>query len=311
MNDVSDTPLPRLPERPPESHKGDFGRAMIIGGSRGMPGAVALSGMACLRSGIGLATLAVPRSIQQTVASYCAAYTTQDLVEDDGGVLHWANVFDLEPLEDRFNVWAIGPGLGNPDYTADLVGRMFKAWIPPLIVDADGLNALSVYEQHRGGAMSNPLGSRVLTPHPGEFARLIEDESVAELATGPEMTKENDEQRIEAATTLARRDETGSTTVLLKGSRTVITDGERYAINTTGNPGMATGGSGDVLTGMITALVGQGMQPFNAARLAAHVHGTAGDLAAERQGQVSLIATDLIDALPDAWQAIQARRASE
>lgn len=299
MNDVSDTPLPQLPERPTESHKGDYGRAMIVGGSRGMGGAVAMAGMACLRSGIGLATLAVPRSIQQTVAGLCPAYTTLGLVEDDGGVLHWANVFDLEPLEDDYTVWAIGPGLGNPDYTADLVGRMHRAWIPPLIVDADGLNALSVYEQHRGSVMNSPLGSRVLTPHPGEFARLVADDSLAAMAKG------NDNERIEAAATLANRDETGSTVVLLKGSRTVISDGQRYAINTTGNPGMATGGSGDVLTGMITALVGQGMQPFNAARLAAHVHGLAGDLAAGQLGQVSLMATDLIERLPEAWFAVQ------
>lgn len=295
MRDESTKPLPQLPRRKPMSHKGDFGRAMIVGGSLGMAGAPAMAGMACQRSGAGLTTLGVPECIAAVVSTFSPAYMLRVLVDDDPGVLYWANVFDLMPLEEQYDAWAIGPGLGDPDHTSDLTGRMHREWRRPLVIDADGLNGIVKHEERYGPAPEGPPGPRVLTPHPGEFARLAGDDSLAELALG------EDHARIEAATTLAGRDPSGQTVVVLKGHRTVVADSDRYAINTTGNPGMATGGSGDVLTGVVTALLSQGFSAFDAARLASHVHGLAGDLAAETLGQTSLVATDLIDYLPHAF----------
>lgn len=298
MLDVTNTPLPTLPPRDSRSHKGDFGRAMIVGGSQGMSGAVAMTGLACLRSGAGLVTVAAPKSVLPTIASYCPAYTTLPLVEDDHGRIHWANTSELEAASDEFDAWAVGPGLSSPDKATDLVGRMYGAWLAPLVVDADGLNALAAYERTREPILNRPGGPRILTPHPGEFARLAHDPSLGQMAKG------SDAERLDAATELAHRDDTNQTIVLLKGHRTVITDGEQYAFNTTGNPGMATGGCGDVLTGIVTAMLCQDMEPFAAARLAAHVHGLAGDLAAEQLGEVSLIATDLIEFLPRAFLSL-------
>lgn len=296
MNDLTARPLPRLLPRELESHKGDFGRAIIIGGSRGMAGAPAMAGMACLRSGAGLVTLGVPEATQPTVAAMCPAYTTMHLVEDDYGRIHWANATDLAAAAGDYDVWAVGPGLGSPEAAAPMMGRIYEEWFAPLVVDADGLNGVAVFEETRHAVLPRPAGPRVLTPHPGEYASLVRDAGLAEMAVGGE------EQRIEAAAHLAGRDPSGQTVVVLKGRHTVVTDGSQFTINSTGNPGMATGGSGDVLTGVIIALLCQGLGAFDAARLGVHVHGVAGDLAAASLGQVSLIATDLIDHLPAAFQ---------
>lgn len=298
MIDETTSPLPKLRPREPASHKGDYGRAILVGGSTGMAGAVAMAGMACLRSGAGLVTLGVPRCIGPAVASFCPAYMLRELVDDEPGVLYWANVFDLAPLEDQYDAWAIGPGMGSPAKTAELTGRIYFGWRQPLVIDADGLNGLALHLQQYQISEDGLPGPRVLTPHPGEYARLIEDETLAAKAKG------SDKERVEAAAALAARDPAGGTVVVLKGHRTVVADTQRFAINSTGNPGMATGGSGDVLTGMITALLAQGCPPFAACRLAVHVHGLAGDLAAERLGQTSMIATDLIDCLPEAFQRV-------
>ncbi|MEN1681956.1 MAG: NAD(P)H-hydrate dehydratase [Planctomycetota bacterium] len=299
MIDLSNTPLPQLPPRDPTSHKGDFGRGIIVGGSRGMAGAPAMAGVACLRSGAGLVTVAAPQSLMTAIAVHSPALMTLPLVEDDGGLAHWANAIDLESISDRYDAWAIGPGLGSPEANATLAARLYSGWLSPLVVDADALNAVVEFERTRGPVLASPPGPRVLTPHAGEFARLVRDPGLAAMATG------GDDQRVEAAAALTHRDDNRQTVVLLKGHRTVVTDGEHFAINTTGNPGMATGGSGDVLTGVLTALLCQGLSPLDAARLAAHVHGLAGDLAAEALGQVSLIATDLIDRLPAAFQMLE------
>lgn len=297
--DVSETPLPRLPERDPVSHKGDFGRAMLIGGSRGMAGAAAMAGLACLRGGAGLVTIATPRSAAPAVAAFSPAYTTMPLVEDDEGRAHWANASEFDRLASDYDAWAIGPGLGPVDAAAALTAHLYASWLAPVVVDADGLNGLARYEETRGPLLDRPAGPRVLTPHPGEFARLVGDAGLAAMATG------GDQPRVEAARVLAARDDSGGTVVVLKGHRSVVTDGQRYAINPTGNPGMATGGCGDVLTGLITALLCQGLPPLDAARLAVYAHGLAGDLAAAEFGQVSLIATDLIAYLPKALMSLE------
>ena len=294
--------MPRLPPRQPEAHKGDFGSALIVGGSRGMAGAVALAGMAALRGGAGLVRLAVPISLLDSVAGFEPSYMTVPLPADPSGriaggaldritelaekahyqMLHGLpNAFDgIAAWADKSTVIACGPGLGRSLGLDEMVGRLYREVAKPMVFDADALNALAGEPE----ALTSPGGPRVLTPHPGEFARLIG-------------RKLEGETRNDAAVQLAAR---CGIVVVLKGHRTLVTDGRRWVLNSTGNPGMATGGSGDVLTGLITALWCQGLEPFDAARLGVHLHGLAGDLAAAHMGQVSLIASDLIHYLPQA-----------
>jgi NAD(P)H-hydrate epimerase len=256
----------------------------LIGGSRGMSGAIALAGRATLRSGAGMVTLAVPRTVQDVVASFEPSYMTHALPDDDGCISAAASD-ELIELAKSATVSAIGPGLGRSPELTQLVVRLYREIDRPMVVDADALFALAESQ----GVLHEPGGARVLTPHPGEFERF----------TGEQPKKR---RRIEAAAELAAYDSSQRTIVLLKGHQTVVTDGRRYSINKSGNPGMATGGSGDVLTGIITGLMCQGLEAFDAARLGAFLHGSAGDFAVESIGQISLIASDLIDYLPHAIQ---------
>ncbi len=287
LEDFTHAPLPLLPPRRADSHKGDFGRALLIGGSRGMSGAIALAGRAALRSGAGLVTLAIPNCIQDVVASIEPSYMTKGFTDENGQFMRSATDELIGLALEGATAVALGPGLGRADTLTAFVEGVFGALSTPMVVDADALFALA----QRPEALAHPGGPRVLTPHPGEFARL----------TGEQPAHSD---RIEAAARLARRDANGRTIVVLKGHNTVITDGHHYFINSTGNAGMATGGTGDVLTGIVTALLCQGLAPFDAARLGAHVHGLAGDLATEQLGQVSLIASDLIHYLPKAFRAV-------
>jgi NAD(P)H-hydrate epimerase len=281
-------PLPQLPPRRPDAHKGDFGRALLIGGSRGMAGAIALAGMACLRSGAGLVKLAVPKCILDTVAGFEPSYMTMPLPCDRTGRIKLRSPKKLAKFLEPATCVACGPGLGRSHRLEFFVRTLYECSPQPLVVDADGLNALSATDN----GLTNPAGPRILTPHPGEFAR---------LAKTPEDAKFTRDEQISQAQQLATDH---NFVILLKGHRTVITDGTRTVENNTGNPGMATGGTGDVLTGIITALVCQGLSPFDAAVLGAHVHGLAGDLAAAELGQVSLIASDLLKYLPKAFLAV-------
>lgn len=285
---------PRLPPRDRTGHKGDYGRALLVGGSRGMTGAIAMAGMAALRGGAGLVTLAVPRTVQDVVASYHPAAMTLG-VADDGDRFSRAAIERLLAAVKNASALALGPGLGRSADLTDLVERLYRDVRQPMVVDADGLNALA--ESPTG--LAQPGGPRILTPHPAEFARLFGGElKASDVAT-------DEQDRIHFAGELVRRDPSANTVVVLKGHRTVIADAKRHAVNTTGNPGMATGGTGDVLTGLITALLCQKLDPWDAARLGVYLHGKAGDLAAEEFGEVSLIATDLIDFLPAAFRSLQ------
>jgi NAD(P)H-hydrate epimerase len=287
LDDQTHAPLPQLPPRNADSHKGDFGRALLIGGSRGMAGAIALAGRATLRSGAGLVTLAVPQCVQDLVAALEPCYMTHGLADQNGRIAGSA-ADELCELARNATVVAVGPGLGRDRDLTHLVAHLYRGVDRPMVVDADGLFALADVD----GPLEEPGGPRVLTPHPGEFARLTNQRPAGD-------------QRVAAAAQLATRDASRRTVVLLKGHQTVVTDGRRYSINRTGNPGMATGGAGDVLTGIITGLMCQGMEPFDAARLGAYLHGSAGDLAVESTGEVSMIAGDLIDYLPMAFQALK------
>ena len=281
MSDSS-APLP-LPARRQDAHKGDFGRVLVIGGSRGMSGAPALAGMAALRSGAGLVRLAVPACCLETVASYQPSYMTLPLPCDEQGRITLAAADTLASELAAADVVACGPGLGRSDGLTEFVRRMFIAIPVPLVLDADALNALSSLDE-----FPTPSGPRVLTPHPGEFQRL------SDVAPG--------EEQQAAAVEFARRQ---NVVLILKGHRSLITDGRHTHHNETGNPGMASGGSGDVLTGVVAALLAlPELTPLDAARLGAHLHGLAGDLAAAELGQVSLIASDIVDYLPQAFVTV-------
>jgi NAD(P)H-hydrate epimerase len=276
-----------LPPRRADSHKGDYGRALLIGGSRGMSGAIALAGMAALRGGAGLVTLAVPEPCLDTVASFEPSYMTSPLPADRHGLVQVAATDAISKLADAATVIACGPGIGRSSQVSDLVKWMYEVLPQPLILDADALYALAQHPER----LDEPGGTRIFTPHPGEFRRFVGD---ADLG------------RDELEQAAREKAADWGAVVLLKGHRTLVTDGRRDYHNTTGNPGMATGGSGDVLTGLITAMACQGLAAWDAARLGAYVHGRAGDLAAAQLGQTSLIASDLVRFLPDAFQWLHA-----
>jgi len=279
-------PPVRLPRRAADAHKGHFGLALVVGGSRGMVGAVALAGMAALRGGAGLVRLAVPKTCQDTVAGFEPSYMTTGLPADDAGRIAWTAREKIAELAEAATVTAVGPGLGRSGELDLLVEWLYENLAEPMVVDADGLNALAA----RPEVLARPGGPRVLTPHPGEFARLLGTRNVSP------------DERQAAAVELAGR---SGVVLVLKGHRTIITDGGPPAVNTTGNPGMATGGAGDVLTGLITALACQGLAPLDAARLGVYLHGLAGDLAAEQLGEESMIASDLVRFLPNAFRSMQ------
>ncbi|HTM53615.1 MAG TPA: NAD(P)H-hydrate dehydratase [Pirellulales bacterium] len=282
---MSGDALPSLPPRKPESHKGDYGRALLIGGSQGMAGAIALSGMAALRSGAGLVKLATANSCQATVASFEPSAMTIGLAADEQGRISEAALPTIIEAAKEATVVACGPGLGRSDGLTQVVAWLYQNISQPLVLDADALTLVAGDES----ILAKAAGPRILTPHPGEFARLLGRQSFPPS------------EREKLAREFARQKKL---VLVLKGHHTVISDGTRTAINHTGNPGMATGGTGDVLTGVITAIVGQGLPPYDAARLGVHVHGLAGDLAAAELGQVSLIASDLVTHLPRAWKSL-------
>ncbi|MEN6458142.1 MAG: NAD(P)H-hydrate dehydratase [Thermoguttaceae bacterium] len=282
MNDE----LPKLSPRNDDAHKGDFGLALIVGGSRGMAGAAALAGMAALRGGAGLVRMAVPEPCLETVASFEPSYVTIPLPADAEGRIAPAAFDRIAELAQQATVLACGPGLGRSLGLDSLVVRLYQEIPKPMVFDADALNALAAESE----SLTQPGGPRVLTPHPGEFARLVG-------------RKLDGDARHQAAIQMAAR---CGIVVVLKGHRTLVTDGRRHSLNATGNPGMATGGMGDVLTGLIAALACQGLGPFEAARLGVHLHGLAGDRCAEDLGQVAMIASDMIDYLPEAFQEYSA-----
>jgi len=286
MSDAGDVVaggLPVLEPRAADSHKGHFGLVLLVGGSRGMAGAIALAGMAALRGGAGLVRLAVPDVCLDTVAAIEPSYMTMPLPSDRNGRIALAARVDIERLAAQATVLGFGPGMGRSPGLTALVGSLYTRLEQPMVVDADGLNALA----SRPELIPRAAGPRILTPHPGEFGRL----------TGSgRLPRERWE---EEAIRLADR---WGVIIVLKTHRTLVTDGRRWTRNTTGNPGMATGGAGDVLTGLIAALAAQGLAPLDAARLGIYLHGLAGDLAAARLGQESLIASDLVRFLPEAFR---------
>jgi NAD(P)H-hydrate epimerase len=287
---------PLFAPRKRDAHKGDFGHVLIIGGSVGKSGAAAMAGMAALRVGAGLSTVATPRSVLPTVAGFAPEIMTEPLTETDAGTIS-ADVLDddaWEKLVAGKDVVALGPGISRHTETVQFVRRAVEALKLPVVIDADGLNAFEGCAEKLNGSQ-RPL---VLTPHPGEMARL----------TGLS-SSEVQGDRLGVARKFAQEHHA---TVVLKGHRTIIAEpGGAAWVSMTGNPGMATGGTGDVLTGMIAGLIAQHPAALEAAVAAAvYLHGTAGDVARNAVGEHALVATDLLAMMPMAFDRVR-RRAAE
>jgi ADP-dependent NAD(P)H-hydrate dehydratase / NAD(P)H-hydrate epimerase len=277
--------------RPMESHKGTYGHLLAIAGSAGKSGAATLLARGALRCGVGLITAATPASVRDRVALQQAEVMTEALAETPRGGLATAAVRTCLDLAEQCTAVAIGPGLGLESETRDTILRVIERCLSPLVIDADALNALAA-RRLPVARLATPHPNRaVLTPHPGEAARLLS--CTAEQIQAA---------RLESAQRLAQATDA---VVVLKGHRTLVAapDG-KVAVNSTGNPGMATGGMGDVLTGCIGAFLARGLSPWDASRLAVYVHGDAGDRAARDVGPVGITATDLAARLPRALGAL-------
>jgi len=276
--------IPKLKPRAVDAHKGDFGKVLIIAGSVGMSGAAALAGRAALRAGAGLVRVATAKSALLIVASIEPSYTTIPLAEDSNGRISAKAINTILTAVSENDAVAFGPGVGISADLRSVVQTLLEQEQLRLVIDGDGLNNLSKLKNWP----SKLKAEVVLTPHPGEMNRLWSGLFREELPP----------DRQQQAVQLAQHTKT---IVVLKGAGTVVSDGQKVYVNKTGNPGMATAGSGDVLTGVIVALMGQGLCNFDAAVLGVYIHGLAGDIAAEKIGQVSLIATDIAEALSDAF----------
>jgi len=272
-------------KRPVTAHKGDMGRVLILAGSRGMTGAAYLTGMAALRAGAGLVTVGVPDAVYLIIARQGAEIMVRPLPSTVKGTLSLKSIHEIRRMAHGQDVLAIGPGLSPHVTTQKLVRKVVIDLSNPLVIDADGLNAL----KGNLDILRKRKSPMILTPHPGEFVRLFGG-------------KLDDSEALRKKRALETAQSCG-VVMVLKGHRTIVAspDGECY-VNITGNPGMATAGSGDVLTGVISALCGQGFSGYEAACLSVHVHGLAGDLAAGKVGQVSLTAGDILNALPEAFK---------
>jgi ADP-dependent NAD(P)H-hydrate dehydratase / NAD(P)H-hydrate epimerase len=277
-----------FPDRPREAHKGTYGHLLIVGGSRGKTGAAALAARAAMRAGTGLVTVATAASQQPIVAALLLESMTEALAESAVGTIGLEAADAIAELADRLDAVALGPGLGLDPSAQEAARRLIEEIARPMVVDADALSALAGRLQILGAAR----GPRCLTPHPGEMARML-GATVADV------------QRDRIACARAFATEHG-VHLLLKGPASVLADpAGRVYLNPTGNPGMASGGMGDVLTGILGALLARGADPAAAQRAAAYLHGLAGDLAAAAVGQESLIAGDVIEALPRAFRALR------
>ena len=264
-----------LPDRNPIAHKGDFGKILLLCGSKGYTGAAALAAMGALRTGAGLVYLGVPESIYAIEAIKLDEPVVFPLA-DEGGMLSDRSIGDIKGRLGTMDAVLVGPGIGRSPGTRAVVTAVLESYQGPVVLDADGINVLS---GHRDVLRGRKYPT-ILTPHDKEFRRIGGDLSI---------------DRIQAAESFAR--EMG-VVLLLKGHETIITNGQQTYVNGTGNPGMAVGGCGDVLSGMIVSLLGQGIEPLEAAAAAAWLHGKAGDVCAQELGQYGMLPTDMLRALP-------------
>ena len=282
---------PLIGPRPRAANKGNFGHVLVLGGSTGKAGAAAMAGMSVLRAGAGLSTVATAKSVLATVGGFHPELMTEPLEETEAGSISRASLEQgrLDALVKGKTVLAVGPGMSRHPDTAAFVRGVVKKYKMQVVLDADGLNAF----EDRAAELKNKAGSLVITPHPGEMARL----------TGLTIAAVQ-RDRLNVARSFAREHQL---IVVLKGHRTLVAqpDGTVW-VNTTGNPGMATGGTGDILTGMVSGLIAQNPDRVVEAVIAAvHLHGLAGDVACETMGEHSLVATDLLSALPEAFRRVR------
>jgi hydroxyethylthiazole kinase-like uncharacterized protein yjeF len=287
-----------------DSNKGMYGHVLVIGGSLGKAGAAAMAGFSALRTGAGLVTVATAKSVLPTVAGFHPELMTEPLAETDAGTIALNALGNVRQLAEKKPVLAIGPGISrNPD-TAELVRTIVGESTVPIVLDADGLNAFEgrakeLNRRDRGGGAKDAEGALVLTPHPGEMARL----------TG--MTVQAIQRdRVNVARTFAQEH---GLILVLKGDRTIVAEPDGQAwVNPTGNPGMATGGTGDILTGIVAGMIAQNAQRvFEAVIAAVYLHGLAGDVAQEQVGEQPLVATDLAKTAPEAIRRIRAEAAEK
>ena len=276
--------LPEPPKRPDDAHKGTFGTVIVVGGSETMIGAPALCARAAFRSGAGLVKIATPREVLPHALTIEPGATGIVLSGDDND---WRQAIDHADPEGKA-VLAVGPGMGLATGGGQKVLSLLRG-NRSIVLDADGMNLLARTGRPRP---RNDNADLVLTPHPGEFTRLAQPLGITDSPIDAS-------SRPQAAAKLAHAHRS---TVLLKGRHTVVTDGTRLYVNQTGNPALATAGSGDILTGLIAALLAQGMNAFDAAVLAAHYHGAAADQWAKEKGSRGLRAQDLADALPNMFE---------
>lgn len=280
---------PLIGPRLAESNKGNYGHVLVVGGSLGKSGAAAMAGMAVLRAGAGLSTVATAKSALETVAAFHPELMTEPLGETAAGTISASALERIEELAKGKSVVAIGPGISREAQTSELVRALVANLRVSMVVDADGLNAFDGRTQELNGEGR----TLVITPHPGEMARLVG-------MSIPDVQKD----RLGVARKFAREHEL---IVVLKGHRTLVVrpDGEAW-VNTTGNPGMSTGGTGDILTGMVAGMIAQNPKDaFVATMAAVHLHGLAGDVMRESVGEHSLVATDLLRGLPEAFRRTQ------
>ena len=287
------TPLLR---KNPDAHKNTFGHALILAGSRRMLGAGALAGLSAMRAGAGLVTLGVPKTLnialQKKISPVIMTWPLAQTPQQTFSPSAWRAVKKEIP---KFQAAAIGPGLSLNAGTQKFIHAVIRNAPVPLVIDADALNALSGRPQ----LLLKTGTPKILTPHPGEFRRLTKI---------PNRKLKTLDQKTLAKTALDFAQKY-QCILVLKGHRTIVASaGGNLYTNTTGNAGMATAGSGDVLTGMITAFLAQGIPPFDAAKAAVYTHGKAGDAAAKKTGKASLIATDIIDFIPKALKGLRIRR---
>jgi hydroxyethylthiazole kinase-like uncharacterized protein yjeF len=276
--------IEKIPVRREDSHKGDYGKVFVIAGSRGMTGAAFLCSQGAILSGSGLVINGIPESLNAIMETKLTEVMTLPLKETAKNSLSLKAKDAIVDFARKCDVVAIGPGLGREAETRTLVKKLLEEIEQPVILDADGINALEGALE----VLSKRRYRTIVTPHPGEMARLMGKDAVEIQAN-----------RIDIAKSVA---EVAGVVVCLKGHRTVVAnpEGATY-VNETGNSGMASGGTGDVLTGMIASFIGQGVDDFSAAVSAAYLHGLAGDIAAEKRGPFSLIASDLLNFMPEAF----------
>lgn len=274
----------QLSRRKKNSHKNDFGHVLILAGSKRMLGAAALTSHATIRSGAGLVTLGIPRSLNTAIQKKIPnEVMTWPLPETPAQSLSFSAYLKIKDYFTKYSLIALGPGLSTEPSTQKLVLKIIENAPLPIVVDADALNALAGHLS----SLKKSKSSKILTPHPGEMSRLIN-----------KPRKHIQEHRAQIAKDFSNKH---NCTLLLKGHRTiVVSKNKRLHVNTTGNAGMATGGSGDVLTGIIAAFMAQGLSGYDAAKYGAFIHGRAGDLAAKAKTQTAMIASDIIVNIPTA-----------